>query len=32
VIDRVLPITAAAEAFAAMDAGELRGKIVLTFE
>ena len=30
VIDRVLPITSAPEAFAAMNSGELRGKIVMT--
>jgi NADPH:quinone reductase-like Zn-dependent oxidoreductase len=30
VIDRVLPITSAAEAFSAMNSGELRGKIVMT--
>jgi NADPH:quinone reductase-like Zn-dependent oxidoreductase len=30
VIDRVLPLSQAAEAFAAMDTGDLRGKIVLT--
>ncbi len=30
VIDRVIPITSAPEAFAAMNSGELRGKIVMT--
>ena len=30
VVDRVVPLDAAAEAFAAMDQGNLRGKIVLT--
>lgn len=30
VIDRVLPMTRAAEGFAAMDAGDVHGKIVLT--
>lgn len=30
VIDRVLPLASAAEAFAAMNGGELRGKIVMT--
>lgn len=30
VIDRILPITSAPEAFAAMNSGELRGKIVMT--
>jgi len=30
VIDRVIPITSASEAFAAMNSGELRGKIVMT--
>ena len=30
VIDRVLPMTGAAEGFAAMDAGDVHGKIVLT--
>ncbi|MDO8732524.1 MAG: zinc-binding dehydrogenase [Actinomycetota bacterium] len=32
IIDRVLPISDAAEAFAVMNAGEVRGKIVLTFD
>ena len=32
VIDRVLPVSQAAEAFAVMNAGDVRGKIVLTFD
>ena len=30
IIDRVLPLRSAREAFVAMDAGEVRGKLVLT--